>query len=121
MVQLRNQATLREVDPLGKDSHEPGAKLDKGKLNLSRALREFPLALHVVGMIGDYGAKKYSEGGWITVPDGQNRYGAAMLRHYVAEHREYMDLDMKLPHAGAVAWNALARLELILKRGSRDE
>ena len=49
--------------------------------------------------------------------DGENRYGDALVRHLIAEAIEGpVDADTQLLHAAQEAWNALARLELILRK-----
>jgi hypothetical protein len=103
-----------ESDPTGKSSHELGAKLDEGKPDLSLLLM-FGRALFEVSRVGTVGAKKYSRGGWQHVPNGFVRYTAALLRHIFAEQREEIDTDTGMYHAAQVAWNALARLELMLR------
>ena len=106
---------LGEVDPDGHDQHIPGAKLDSGKPDASLLLM-FGKALEAVAEVGTFGARKYSRGGWQQVVDGLDRYTAALLRHLFKEHYEKYDTDSKLLHAAQVAWNALARLELILRQ-----
>lgn len=101
-------------DPTGKDQHQPGAKLDGGKPDCS-LLVDFGRALLAVSAIGTYGAKKYTRGGWQTVPDARVRYTAAMIRHQLMEQRERNDPESNLTHAAHLAWNALARLELMLR------
>lgn len=103
----------KDQDPNGVDQHAPGAKLDAGKADASLLL-DFGLALHAVAQIGTFGAKKYTRGGWKTVPDGETRYTAAMIRHLLQEHVEKVDKDSGLLHAAHAAWNALARLQLML-------
>ena len=107
-------AAMSEADPHGTNPHSPGAKLDAGKPDMS-LLADFGLALQEVAAVSTFGARKYSRGGWQTVPDGLNRYTAAMLRHYFAERYGDLDGDSGLLHAAHGAWNALARLEFILR------
>lgn len=105
-----------ESDPTGKDAHEPGAKLDAGKNRLGLVLGGFAMALEQVGFVGTYGAEKYTEHGWLSVQDGVERYTDAMLRHYLEECKgNKFDDDTMLLHAAHLAWNALARLELMLR------
>ena len=53
----------------------------------------------------------------MSVPDGEARYTDAMLRHVFKEFAgEKNDADTELSHAAHAAWNALARLELALRR-----
>lgn len=104
-----------EKDPLGIDQHAPGSKLDDGKI-LAGVLMDFSLALLAVAEVGTFGAKKYSRGGWQSVPDGICRYTDAMWRHLLAERHEPTDRDSGLLHAAHLAWNTLARLELMLRK-----
>lgn len=108
---------MTEADPHGKAANEPGSKLDAGKAPILRgALHYFPRALAAVAEVSAYGAHKYTWGGWESVPDGINRYGDALGRHVVAEKIDgATDPETGLSHAAQSAWNALARLELILR------
>lgn len=117
---------MNEVDPNGLNAHEPGAKLDAGKPDVT-LLSQFGRALREVARVGDYGQKKYSRGGWLSVSDGVRRYTRAMVDHWFKEESEGVhDLDShplmqqpewngKIRHDAQVAWNALARLELRLR------
>ncbi len=106
---------IGEVDPRGLTVHEPGAKLDQGKPEYHRVLRDFPRAFEHVAKVAQYGAEKYSEGGWRHVQEGQTRYTNALIRHVVLEGKEgTFDKDSNMLHAAHAAWNALARLELLL-------
>jgi hypothetical protein len=96
--------------------HSPGAKLDKGKPRVGLVLGDFANALVEVSRVGTIGAQKYTEHGWLSVPDGVARYTDALYRHLLAENREEMDPELDLPHAACVAWNALARLEMMLRK-----
>jgi hypothetical protein len=106
-----------ESDPNGKNPHEPGAKLDAGKPAVFRGLiNYFPNACLAVAAVSTYGASKYAWKGWETVPDGFERYSDALMRHIIAESSEGpVDATTGLDHAAQVAWNAMARLELLLK------
>lgn len=111
----KNPNKKPESDPRGISAHTPGAKLDAGKNRLGLVLGGFAHALQAVGEIGTDGAIKYSENGWLQVPNGQERYTDAQLRHIFAElSGEKLDPQSKKLHAAHNAWNALARLELIL-------
>lgn len=112
-----------EQDPYGKDAKTGGSKLDAGKPAVWRGLIDyFPRACTAVATISTKGAEKYSWKGWETVPNGEARYADALMRHLLAESVEGLydvgpkGLGPDVLHASQVAWNALARLELILKR-----
>lgn len=105
-----------ERDPNGVDAHSPGAKLDAGKTEFGLILNGMPRALRQVARVATYGAHKYTRDGWLTVSDGPRRYTDAMYRHLNAEAcGEVHDPDTQLEHAAHAAWNALARLELLLR------
>ena len=104
-----------EADPDGIKAHEAGAKLDSGKPDASLLLM-FAKALLLVAEVGTFGARKYSRGGWQSVANGEERYTAALMRHLLASGYEDNDKDSGLDHDAQVAWNALARLELKLRR-----
>ena len=74
----------------------------------------FSGALLEVAKVSTYGAHKYTPNGWKSVPDGVQRYSDAMLRHLLAESISPTDDESGLLHAAQVAWNALARLELMI-------
>ena len=105
-----------EFDPHGKDAHEAGAKLDAGKLRTSLVLGGFARALKEVSKVGTYGAGKYTDNGWMEVTNGVERYDDAKLRHWLDEKCGIeRDADTNLLHAAHEAWNALARLDLMLR------
>ena len=109
---------FNEIDPNGKQPGEPGAKFDDGKIQVVRGgLHYFPRAITAVAELSCIGAKKYSWKGWEKVPDGIHRYGDALGRHElrIEDNFNRRDPDTGVLEATAVAWNALARLELILR------
>ena len=97
----------------------PGVKHDHGKPRCGLALLGFSRALLEVARVGTFGAAKYTDNGWVQVPDGHARYTDAMLRHLLAEAESPVDAESGLSHAAHAAWNALARLELELRATSR--
>lgn len=119
-VQLAERARAGEVG---------GArKLDAGKAQVFKLfLKYFPLATIAVSNVSEYGLRKYNPGGegtgWQEVPDGVNRYSDALGRHMLKEVTEgpYDDSDSGLAHASQVAWNAMARLELLLRAGKIED
>lgn len=108
------RGTTGDTDPHGIDQHSPGAKLDAGK-PMAGVLGDFGLALTAVAEVGTFGANKYSRGGWQSVPNGVERYTDATWRHLLRESQEPDDEESGLKHASHMAWNALARLELMLR------
>lgn len=111
-----------ELDPTGLGAHIPGAKLDAGKNRLGLVLGGFAGALEAVGRVGTFGAAKYSDGGWLHVPVARERYTDAFLRHIMRDLAgEQDDPETGLLHAAHAAWNALARLQLILNEETNHE
>lgn len=103
-------------DPNGRSAHQPGAKLDGGKLQPDLILSGFANALTAVAEIGTHGAEKYTRDGWSSVPDGIYRYRNAGQRHALARATgEHADPDSGLAHLAHEAWNKLAELELTLR------
>ena len=95
------------------ENHVPGAKDDMDKPRLDLVLGDFKKALWGVGLVGTFGAKKYSDRGWKRVDNAVERYLSAMLRHYLNyKNGEELDDESGLPHLTHMAWNALAVCEL---------
>lgn len=92
-------------------------KYDGGKPASYRgAIAYFPRAIEQVAAVSTFGATKYAWKGWQSVPEGFERYSDAMVRHLTKEATgESTDSDSGLLHASHAAWNALARLELLLR------
>ena len=110
-----------ETDPHGKDQHAPGAKLDSGKLKPWLFYAGFARALEEVAKVTTKGAEKYTENGWVEVPDGKKRYMEAFGRHMVSLAKgEIMDdspkgLGPDIYHKAQMIWNLLASFELELR------
>ena len=107
---------LRNSDPHGKSQHESGAKLDSGKLRIGLVLSAFSRALKGVAKVGTFGAKKYTDDGWLSVPDGESRYWDAFWRHLIADGHESEDPEIGVCHLYPALWNLLAVMELRERR-----
>ena len=107
--------TFGEIDPTGRSLNEAGAKADAGKPRVGLVLRDFSRALKEVSKVGTFGAIKYSDHGWVSVPNGINRYDDALFRHLMEPHTDTIDGQSDLYHMAHAAWNALAVLELMLR------
>jgi hypothetical protein len=104
------------------DPHEPGAKSDQGKPRMGLIMGGFSRALTEVARVGTFGADKYTDNGWVSVENGEARYTDAMFRHYMSEVQgERLDSESELMHSAHLAWNALARLELSLRKRDEEE
>lgn len=104
---------------------EAGKKWDDGKSPVYRGLFcYFPDALNAVAQDSRYGKEKYNltydDINWSRVEDGFGKYSDAMGRHMLNEAKEGLwDLEAKelgfdILHATMVAWNSLARLQLLI-------
>lgn len=62
------------------------------------------------------GAEKYGENRWQNLPDGYNRYKAAMFRHLIEfEKGNEFDDETGCRHLAQVCWNAIAMLHSSMK------
>lgn len=102
---------------------ETGVKNDKGKLPYYTVLfKQFPLALQEVIKCSYAGNRKYHETdidwqNFARVPNAEMRYKDAMLRHMTDSGQvEDMIEYGEMTHEGAVVWNALADLEVKLRK-----
>lgn len=107
-----------EVDPHGRHPNAPGAKLDLGKPRAGLLLQDFGTALQRVAEVTTFGADKYTPSGWVAVPDGEQRYFDAAVRHLLATSREDCDSDSGLGHLEHAVWNLLAVIELNTRKPS---
>lgn len=107
------QNITMETDPNGIEQHKPGAKMDGRKIDMS-FLQSMSNALRAVCVIFEYGQLKYTRDGWLQVPNGQQRYLSACLRHLLPEDDLVDDRESHLLHLAHAAWNILASLELYL-------
>lgn len=96
-----------------------GFKLDIEKPRMDLVMGDFSDAIISVGEVGTYGANKYDDSNWKKVPNLEERYLSAMLRHYLAyKSGEIYDRESELPHLSHMAWNALAVLQHSLEQKS---
>lgn len=114
----------QELDPNGLSLNQAGAKADAGKLLPRLVLGEFARALTEVVRIGTFGARKYSPRGWLSVPNGRERYAEAADRHQLEVNKGNLIDDGEGGtgglHKAQVIWNLLAELELELREAERD-
>lgn len=110
---------MKEKDPNGFNQHEPGAKMDDGKI-FAGCLSDFSLALLKIAEVSTYGAKKYTRHGWEYVPDGIQRYNDAKWRHLLNGRYNKYDNESGLLHLAHEAWNILAELELRMRNENEN-
>ena len=95
------------------NAREHGVKHDEGKVRAGLVLKDFACALEEVCEVGTFGVEKYTESGWLDVPNASDRYEDAMMRHYLAHCQgKQIDRESGLSHLAHMAWNVLAILEL---------
>ena len=92
-------------------SAAPGVKHDQGKV-MGQLLGDFSRALLGVAEVGTFGANKYTRGGWLSVPEGEQRYYDALWRHLLQANQTDKDEESGLTHLEHAAWNILALIEL---------
>jgi hypothetical protein len=109
----------------------PGVKLDKGKPPVfTEFLMQFPRAIRMITRVGAKGteAPGHVRSGWKAVIDGYLRYSDAQARHLIDEailggEARLLDeteegtdpVEDLIWQAATVAWNDLARLELLIR------
>lgn len=118
---LKEDGIKVETDPNGKNLNTPGAKADAGKQRSWLVLGNFSSALSAVADVGTFGANKYTANGWVDVPNAQERYMDAAMRHLL-KYGSGHALDngpggTNCPHIACVIWNLLAVLELEKRNG----
>lgn len=112
---------IKEADPTGRKPSDAGAKLDQGKNRMGLVLGGFSRALEAVSRIGTFGANKYSDNGWMSVPKGVERYSDALLRHMFKHLQgEVVDKDSGMPHLWHMSWNSLAITELTMRKEANE-
>lgn len=121
---MNTSNTVNEYTNDSVEATKKGAiKYDAGKSPVYRgAVAYFPNALREVARVSSFGASKYAWDGWKDVLDGVNRYSDGLVRHLTYEGGgEKVDPDSGHLHAAHTAWNALARLELILESKKNEK
>lgn len=93
-----------------------GIKYDSGKAKIGEMLVSFKKSLLEVCKVYEFGFNKYGKDNFKNVENGYTRYTNAMIRHLLKEDSEIYDEETELLHASHCAWNALARLEMLLKQ-----
>ena len=93
---------------------------DKKPNPMRDVFQEFPLAMLEVSKVTAFGAGKHAPRGWQTFdPDYGFAYCTSKLgRHLLGEELDgpVNHADGELLHAGQVAWNALGRLEFLIRK-----
>lgn len=99
-----------------------GMKYDGDKPRMDLLVDGCPNALEAVAGVLTFGAKKYAAHSWHTVPEGEARYKAALLRHLTARGKgELHDDESGLLHLAHAACDALFILELEMRRLAKSE
>ncbi len=102
---------------MSKTTEPGGMKYDSGKPRMALLFDGCPNALAAVGDVLTFGAQKYAAHSWQTVPEGQERYKSALIRHLLAVgNGEELDSESGLHHLAHAACNALFILELELRK-----
>lgn len=95
-------------------------KYDKGKLPVGRMIvNQFPQALKGISLVSAFGDFKYDTGigdSYIDIKNSKGRYKDACIRHFI--EGDGIDDEMLVSHKFAMAWNALASLEIFIKENN---
>lgn len=99
------------------DASKEGRKI--GKVRMDLVMQDMPRAIEALARVMTWAldSKGYKESDWLHVPDAINKYSGGMHRHDNKEKRgQEFDDESGLEHAIHTAWNAMARVELILRK-----
>lgn len=99
-----------------------GKKLDSNKPEIWRMLQQFPLALEQVTKCSMFGHEKYknNDGDWQNfsrLDNAYERFSNSLCRHIMEGG---LNDESNLDNDAHVAWNALARLEVKLRKERED-
>lgn len=110
-------APVRASNETGAEFNPSEATRKEGKIRMDLVMTGFPKALLAMGECMTWALSKgYNVDDWHNVPDPVRAYTGAMMRHLLKEMGgETHDDESKLLHAVHTAWNAMARLEMILR------
>lgn len=87
MDEKGHELICEQAKKLKEINNKAGKKFDEGKTRYDL----YPLSAYEgCAKVLTFGANKYTPNGWRTVPDAQNRYYAALIRHLNAQ-KEYID------------------------------
>lgn len=94
-----------------------GMRFNAGKAPVWRGfINYFPRAIEAVSRVSAFGANKYAWNNWQNIDDYYDNITDSLSRHLVNEAKgRALDVDSELEEAAHLAWNAMARLELIVK------
>ena len=96
-----------------------GLKFDGDKPRMNLVVTGMPHALLEIGKVLTFGASKYEANSWKGVPNGEERYLAASIRHNLQRQcGEVLDKESGLMHLAHEACNILFQLELELTKKS---
>ena len=106
-----------------KENIEAGAKHDKGKPKVySGVMRYFPRAIIEIARVSEHGASIHKWNTWDTIENPLERYSNASIRHELSQCMGVkFDAESKIIEQAHVAWNDLARLELMLRDIERSK
>lgn len=89
-----------------------GVKFDGDKPRVDLLTAGMPNALLEISKVLTFGAKKYDDHNWKIVPDGEKRYAAALMRHFLASQSgEPVDSETGISHLAHAACCLLFMLE----------
>lgn len=116
---LTEHFDINEGDGATKAPESPaaGRKFDGDKARVDLLVDGCPKALMAISDVLTYGAKKYDDHNWQVVPNGPQRYKAAMMRHILAHASgESVDSETGISHLAHAACCVMFMLELELKK-----
>jgi hypothetical protein len=96
-------------------------KYDGGKNLAAIPFQDFPDAINELVKVCTFGARKYARSSWKDVSEAEVRYEDALARHFLSQYVEAKDQESELYHKAHLAWNALATLQMMIKKDRQNE
>lgn len=94
-----------------------------GKVRMDLLFKDMPRAIESLARVMTWAIheKGYKESDWLRLPDAEQAFHGGLHRHDNKEMRgQEFDDESGLEHAIHTAWNAMARVEMILRRKEQD-
>lgn len=113
---------LDQINELVGKAPEKDMKFDKGKPQAHIPFEDFPRALFEVMQVCNFGANKYERSSWRDVPNRDQRYRDAYMRHFFQLwNGQRFDEETGLDHRAHIVWGLLASMQVDFEADKEKE